>query len=128
MTCSDAAFGSADGIRWMRLGKNGTKPTTQMDDTKPTGNWDPALQRYVIYVRRDVGGRHIGRCVTDDFTNWEKESGPTGCPVVFGADELDHESEASLDVYTNAWTPYPSASTLNTHCCIHVHDNTTLAL
>ena len=104
MTCSDAAFASPDGLRWTRMGKNGTTPTTQMDDTKPTGNWDPTLQRYVIYVRRDVGGRHIGRCVTDDFTNWEKEA-PSGCDVVFGADAQD---PPKLDVYTNAWTPYPS--------------------
>lgn len=85
MTCSDAAYASPDGLRWSRMGKNGTKPTQQADDTKPTGNWDPRLEKYVVFVRRDGGGRHIGRCVTSDFANWEAEA-PAGCPVVFSAD------------------------------------------
>ena len=46
---------------------------TSPDDTMPVGAWDPALDRYVIYVRRDVAqGRSIGRCVTDDLTDWQK--------------------------------------------------------
>ena len=96
------------------MGKNGTAPTKQMDDTKPTGNWDPALQKYVIFVRRDLGGRHIGRCVTPDFSNWEAES-PRGCPVVFGADPQDKALDPTIDVYTNSWTPYPSISSPAVH-------------
>ena len=49
--------------------------------------------------------------MTDDFTNWEKES-PNGCPVVFSADQHD---PPALDVYTNAWTPYPSIEDLAVH-------------
>lgn len=111
---SSAAYGSPDGLRWVRLGRNGSTPTKQMDDTKPTGAWDPRLQKYVIYVRRDVGGRHIGRCITDDFTNWEKEA-PKGCPIVFGADSLDKAADPTMDVYTNSWTPYPSIYNPSVH-------------
>jgi hypothetical protein len=111
---SDAAFASPDGLHWTRMGRNGSRPTRQMDDTKPTGAWDPRLRKYVIYVRRDVGGRHIGRCVTSDFTNWESES-PQGCPIVFGADSHDKAADSTMDVYTNSWTPYPSITTPVVH-------------
>ena len=44
-----------------------------------------------------------GLCQTTNFSDWEQES-PGGCPVIFSATE-DAEN---IDVYTNAWTPYPS--------------------
>ena len=37
-------YASPDGLRWSRMG--GAPPTAQQDDTKPTGNWDPQLQKY----------------------------------------------------------------------------------
>jgi hypothetical protein len=46
--------------------------------------------------------------VTDDFTVWEKEvAGGNGCPVVMQVDSTDPDD---LDIYTNAWTPYPSVT------------------
>ena len=90
MTCSTAVYGSPDGLHWTRLGG---VPVHTMDDTKPTGNWVPALKRYVVYTRRwgdshgtmePAGGaatRYIGRCETRDFTDWDKDYGPAGCPV-----------------------------------------------
>eukprot|EP00038_Savillea_parva_P008938 m.180164 g.180164 ORF g.180164 m.180164 type:complete len:634 (+) comp14943_c0_seq1:174-2075(+) len=105
MACSTSVWGSPDGLKWTKLSNH--TPVKAEDDTKPTAGYDPTLGKYVIYVRRDVGGRKIGRCETTDFLNWESES-PGGCPVVFETDALD---PANLDVYTNAWTPYPSAST-----------------
>jgi hypothetical protein len=79
-----------------------------------TAYWDPTLKKYVIAVRRDFGGRKIGRCQTDNFSDWQKELTPAtlqggGCPVVFAADEWAGEyDDDKTDVYTNAWTPYPS--------------------
>eukprot|EP00039_Didymoeca_costata_P012280 m.176182 g.176182 ORF g.176182 m.176182 type:complete len:592 (-) comp15438_c0_seq14:899-2674(-) len=109
MACSTSVYGSADGIKWHKL--SNTTPVHAEDDTKPTAYYDPGLGKYVIYVRRDVGGRKIGRCVTDDFTVWEKES-PSGCPIVFATDSKD---PPELDVYTNAWTPYPNISNPSVH-------------
>ena len=48
--------------------------------------------------------------VTDDFTNWEKQS-PLGCAVVFGTDAQDKALDSTIDVYTNSWTPYPDIDT-----------------
>ena len=50
---------------------------------------------------------HTRRCETTNFSNWQQEVPATasGCPVVFCADATD---PAGVDVYTNAWTPYPS--------------------
>ena len=62
--------------------------------------------QYVISVRRDLPpfDRTIGRCVTDNISDWQAEA-PGGCPVVFSVDKNDPQP---IDVYTNAWTPYPS--------------------
>jgi hypothetical protein len=118
MTCSAAAYSSPDGIRWARMNSTGGA-VVHGDDSKPTGNWDPRLKKYVIYdrTRVQVRGqvtRSIGRCVTDDFTHWEKETpgGKGPCPTVFSVDLHD---PSSLDVYTNAWTPYPSIESPAVH-------------
>eukprot|EP00729_Bicosta_minor_P020253 gene20253-29507_t len=76
MACSNAAYGSPDGLAWTKLVDH--SPVKAEDDTKPTAGWDPIEKKYIIYVRRDaaVAGkssdvvRSIGRCSTDDFTNW----------------------------------------------------------
>jgi hypothetical protein len=110
MVCSNSAYASPDGLRWKKLAW--TKVAA--DDTKPTAYYDPSLKKYVVVNRRDVkvdgksGSvvRQVGRCVTDDITNWQKEvKGGGGCDIVFGPDALDPDL---LDVYTNAYTPYPS--------------------
>ena len=83
------------------------------DDTKPTSNWDPRLGKYVVMVRRDNPDPHdartrfTGRCVTANLSDRQAElpSDAQGCPVVFGPDARD---PPTVDVYTNAWTPYPS--------------------
>ena len=100
LVCSNGAYASADGLHFHKL------PWTPIaeDDTKPTAYWDPTLGKYVIYVRRDVGSRCIGRCITTNISDWQ-ESSPGGCPVVFCADSEDPEGD---DIYTNAYTPYPS--------------------
>ena len=107
MACSNAVYGSPDGISWHKLTNH--SPVKAEDDTKPTARFDPRLNKYVVYVRRDVPQpragdvRTIGRCVTSDFTDWESEvPGGDGCPVVFATDSLD---PPDLDVYTNAWNP-----------------------
>lgn len=116
MVCSNAAYKSPDGLHWTKL------PFEKVaeDDTKPTAYWDPALKKYVVSVRRDCGAcewlngsqvnplatRYVGRCVTDSISDWQSEvKGGSGCPVVFGPDDVDPDR---VDVYTNAWTPYPS--------------------
>ena len=104
MLCSNAAYASPDGLRWRKLP---FRPIA-MDDTKPTGYYDPAVGKYVISVRRDLPpfDRTIGRCVTSNISDWQAAvPGHAGCDVVFRVDERDPQP---LDVYTNAWTPYPS--------------------
>ena len=115
MVCSQSAYASADGIKWSRLP---FKPVA-VDDTKPTAYWDNKLKKYVISVRRDLAPdwfRTIGRCVTSNLSDWESELNinASGCPVVFAPDSKDpvcHTSTdcpGAIDIYTNAWTPYPS--------------------
>ena len=121
MVCSTAAYKSPDGLHWTKLP---FVPVAE-DDTKPTAYWDPQLRKYVVSVRRDCGSgcvtvdgepvthascpecvRYVGRCVTSNISNWQEEvHGGSGCPVVFGP---DHADPGRVDVYTNAWTPYPS--------------------
>ena len=118
MVVSEGSFASPDGVHWSKLPH---KPTAR-DDTKPTGYWDPRLRKYVIAVRRDVKGRnrlgtkitqrHIGRCETTNFSDWEQES-PNGCPVIFSADA--EEDGETTDIYTNAWTPYPTINNPAVH-------------
>ena len=120
MTCSAAVYGSPDGLRFTRLGTNGSVPVHTMDDTKPTGNWDPVLERYVIFTRRDDAGanmRHISRCVTRDFTDWDADYAGLGCPTVFGSDSNDPQAGTGgiVDVYSNSWTPYPSMANPAVH-------------
>ncbi len=114
MVCSNAAhplFASADGLEWRALP---CKALSSSDDTQPTAQWDSALGKYVIYVRRNIGAhdsgsrRHVGRCITANLSDWESEVVPagSGCPVVFGADKRD---PPNLDIYTSAHLPYPSA-------------------
>jgi hypothetical protein len=102
MITSYYAYHSPDGIHWTNYTM---KKTISSDDTKPTAYWVNSLQKYVIYTRNDVGPdytRYIGRCETDDITNW-LENG--NCTSVFGPDKHD---PATADIYTNAWSPYPS--------------------
>eukprot|EP00656_Telonema_subtile_P000700 TRINITY_DN10339_c0_g1_i1.p1 TRINITY_DN10339_c0_g1~~TRINITY_DN10339_c0_g1_i1.p1 ORF type:complete len:490 (-),score=83.31 TRINITY_DN10339_c0_g1_i1:293-1762(-) len=108
MVCSTAAYSSPDGLRWTKL------PFAKVaeDDTKPTAYWDPSLSKYVISLRRDIQvpgktqgvERQIGRCETTNISNWQEDA-PDGCPSVFAPDDQDPDL---MDVYTNAWTPYPS--------------------
>ena len=96
------------------------------DDTKPTAYWDNALGKYVVSVRRDLTPdwyRTIGRCVTSNLSDWQSElnSSETGCPVVFALDSKDPVCHTAgncpggMDIYTNAWTPYPSAESPAVH-------------
>ena len=93
----------SDGLRWTKL------PFAKVaeDDTKPTAYYDPNLGKYVVFVRRDASAptRRIGRCVTDNISNWQQAYGGQGCPLVFSPDAHD---PSNVDIYTNAYTPYPS--------------------
>ena len=124
-------YKSLDGVRWVAL------PFKRIaeDDTKPTAYYDPALRKYVVSVRRDCASdgsdcaradgspvhalstRYVGRCVTSNISDWQADvhgPGPQGegCAVVFGPDSAD---PGSVDVYTNAWTPYPSINNTVAH-------------
>ena len=104
MITSYYAYHSPDGIHWTNYTM---KKTVHSDDTKPTAYWVDSLQKYVIYTRNDVLPdyiRYVGRCETDDITDW-LENG--NCTNVFGPDQHD---PATADVYTNAWSPYPTPS------------------
>ena len=115
MVCSNAAYQSPDGLAWTRLTAS---TTSDSDDTKPTAQFDPRLQKYVVYVRRDLPPgwkRTIGRCVTSNLSDWESGL-PKGehCPVVFAPDDEDPplSEPLGMDLYTNAYTPYPCRSLL----------------
>ena len=126
MVCSDAegargtVFTSPDGLGWRPLPDIKPlsctgHPVGPCDDTQPTASWDPALKRYVIYIRVNIGAhdagnrRHVGRCITPNISDWESER---PCEVVFGADSQD---PPRLDVYTNAHISYPSAEHTAAH-------------
>lgn len=103
MIVGSYVYAGADGLNFTQL----YGPCIHhADDTKNTAYFDTRLGKYVIFVRRDlqVPGksagvvRWIGRCVTDDLSNWEKEA-PDGCPTVFGPDSVDPDL---VDVYTNS--------------------------
>lgn len=59
-----SAYSSADGLHWTRLP---FKHLSARDDTKPTAGFDPALGKYVVYLRNRRDGdsatatRAIGR-------------------------------------------------------------------
>eukprot|EP00756_Hemistasia_phaeocysticola_P062883 Hpha_TRINITY_DN6343_c0_g1::TRINITY_DN6343_c0_g1_i2::g.145445::m.145445 len=123
MVCSNAAYESPDGLSWSPL----PFAPIASDDTKPTAYWDNALGKYVISVRRDVSPgyvRTIGRCVTGNLSDWQQEANSSGCPVVFRPDAAD---PPGMDVYTNAWTPYPSPGSPAVHLffpSMYAHFNT----
>ena len=116
MLCGKEVYGSADGIHWTSIGK---ASITHTDDTMDTGWFDPAIGKYIVYVRRDLpiegrncsarydwGGRNtcrlIGRCETTNLTDWE-QGNPAGCPPVFGPDADD---PMGIDLYTSGFAPY----------------------
>ena len=118
MLCNKQAYESPDGLLWTRM-SNDTRPAiTHADDTQDSGWFDPAVGKYVIYVRRDldIPGRTcsdkfmsgpntcrlIGRCETTSLTDWE-QGNRDGCPAVFGPDA---EDPAGIDLYTSGFAPY----------------------
>ena len=116
MVCSNSAYSSEDGLHWKKL------PFVPIatDDTKPTAYYDPSTKKYAIVVRRDLDApsnkssdvvRYIGRCDTTNLSDWQ-ESTPDGCPAIFGVDDVDPDH---VDIYTNAWTPYPSIEDPTVH-------------
>jgi hypothetical protein len=119
MLCSKKAYESPDGLLWSHI-SNDSKPTiTHADDTQDSGWFDPAIGKYVIYVRRDldIAGRNcsnkfmsgpntcrlIGRCETSDLNDWEQGNKQGGCPTVFGPDA---EDPVGIDLYTSGFAPY----------------------
>ena len=116
MICSNSAYASIDGLHWIKL----PFVAVATDDTKPTAYYDPKTKKYAIVVRRDLDApsnkssdvvRYIGRCDTTNLSDWQ-ESTPNGCPSIFGVDDLDPDH---VDIYTNAWTPYPSIENAAAH-------------
>ena len=111
MLCSNTVWAGADGWHFEPMFGAGHKSIQHKDDTMDVGSYDSALAMYVIFVRRDipVAGktpsvhRRIGRCETDDLSNWEKFAPANGCESVFGPDALDPDM---VDVYTSSWTRY----------------------
>jgi hypothetical protein len=116
MLCNKQAYESPDGLLWTHM-SNDTRPAiTHADDTQDSGWFDPAVGKYVIYVRRDleIAGRNcskfmsggtcrlIGRCETTSLSDWE-QGNRDGCPAVFGPDAEDPDG---IDLYTNGFAPY----------------------
>ena len=66
------ALASADGINW-RLMKDEPVLTEGDFDSLNLAFWDSEQGCYVAYVRQfDQGVRHIRRCMSDDFLNWQQ--------------------------------------------------------
>eukprot|EP01048_Picozoa_sp_COSAG05_P009176 COSAG05_NODE_736_length_7639_cov_70.224005_5_plen_712_part_00 len=120
MICSNTVWAGPDGWHFEPMFGASNKSIHHMDDTQDVGYYDETSGRYVIYVRRDIHAtlansgrsrsagviRWVGRCETDDLSNWEKYShngAQGGCPVVLGPDVQDPNN---VDVYTNSWTKY----------------------
>jgi hypothetical protein len=136
MICNKTVWAGSDGWHFQPMFGAEQQSIHHKDDTEDTGYWDAKLGKYVIMVRRDVqvvgksSGviRQIGRCVTDDLSDWEKFAPADGCEIVFGPDEMDPDD---VDVYTNAWTRYAGVElffptmyhhfTAENRCCGHIH-------
>jgi hypothetical protein len=111
MLCSNTVWAGPDGWHFEPMFGAGHKSIQHKDDTMDIGSYVSALNRYVIFVRRDIPvpgktpsvHRRIGRCETDDLSNWEKFAPSTGCEIVFGPDSLDPDM---VDIYTSSWTRY----------------------
>jgi hypothetical protein len=115
MLCGKGIYESPNGIDWNHTGSG---KISHADDTMDTGWFDPAIGKYVIYVRRDleIAGRNcsgkyestkntcrlVGRCETTDLYDWE-QGNPEGCPAVFGPDA---EDPMGIDLYTSGFAPY----------------------
>jgi len=110
---------SADGIQWV------TTPQRLfpfLPDSQPSGFWDEALQKYVIYLRAWNPRRSVARVAVSDLESpwpydcsvpprlhWGKDKIPTlsrELPTVMAPDERDPEN---LHLYTSAVVRYPFA-------------------
>jgi len=94
---------SGDGLRWQQLGR-----AFRGSDTANICFFDTRLGRYVAYVRVWQPLRKVGRCETDELTDWGQEQ------VVFSYDDqdeqgLDRELFSGMDFYTSAALKYPGA-------------------
>lgn len=91
-------FKSADGIHWTRLSDKAVV-TTGAFDSHNTVFWDPAHQRYTMYVRYFSDGefsglRSIGMSHSTDFVHWSE---PVG---------LTYPNSPPQQMYTNQIAPY----------------------
>lgn len=91
-------FKSADGIHWTRLSE-GPVVTQGAFDSHNTAFWDPAHDRYTMYVRYFSSGqfkglRSIGMSHSVDFENWSE---PVG---------LEYPHSPPQQMYTNQIAPY----------------------
>ena len=93
---------SADGLHW----KDIRKPLlAEFCDGDNIVRYDPALRKYVGYLRFHVAGRRcVGRSETEDFRNFKPEA------VVLQADALD---PPDTSIYHHAYTRYPGRDDLH---------------
>jgi len=91
-------FKSADGIHWKRLSDKAVVSTGAFDSHNTTF-WDPAHQRYTMYVRYFSEGefrglRSIGMSHSNDFVHWSEPVGIT------------YPDSPPQQMYTNQIAPY----------------------
>lgn len=94
-------FKSADGIHWSELSEEPVV-TRGAFDSHNTCFWDPAQDRYVMYMRyfsegQFKGLRSIGVSYSNDFADWTE---PVG---------LDYPGSPPQQMYTNQIAPYARA-------------------
>lgn len=92
------AFKSADGIHWEKIAENAVY-TKGAFDSRNTAFWDPARNRYALYLRffsegEFKGLRSIATAHSTDFVNWS-DSKP-----------LDYQDSPPQQMYTNQVLPY----------------------
>lgn len=99
-----AAFVSADGLRWQRLGGGAGIPQKAafkfhyMFDSQNVAFWSESEKKYLSYFRVWDGVRRIARAESADFVTWSS-------PVLMGY-ETDGKPSPVEHLYTNQTHPY----------------------
>lgn len=99
-----AAFVSADGLRWRRLGDQAVIPQQApfkfryMFDSQNVGFWSESEKKYLCYFRVWDGVRRIARVESRDFVHWSE-------PVLM-AQQTNGKPSPVEHLYTNQTHPY----------------------
>ena len=99
---------SPDGINWTSVDTLWGMVMPWGVDTQCAGFYDPNIEKYVAYVRKNVDiegvtSRQIARSESTDFTDFP------GATVVMAPDELDYNGALGVGIYNSGAVLYPEA-------------------